>query len=385
VTALPTLDPGFSTPAMSAVFDVGSRLSLMLAFERELARAQGALGLIPEDAATAIADACARVRLDDPASLAQRGWALGTPLSPLLELLRAQLAPAHAPYLHRGATTQDAVDTAAMLQVREGLALLDRALREVAKLLRALVVAHRATPMMARTLLQHALPTTFGVTAARWLAPLAAAATTLRQVRAGLPLQLGGAVGALDGFGVQTRALVERLAHALGLVAPPLAWHGDRAPIGEVVHAVTVLTRALEKLASDLVLLAQSDVGEVRMRGGGSSSMPHKQNPIDAVRARAAGAATLHFAAALLTSGPHELDRAAGAWHLEWLLVPLLFHAAAATVEATHAALAGLEVDVTRMAGTAGARPPPDSHVQIIAAVLAQADACWDADAKEKP
>ncbi|MET0342132.1 MAG: lyase family protein, partial [Polyangiales bacterium] len=356
MSSAPTLDPGFGTPAMSAVFDLSVRYAGMLRFEAALARAQAALGIIPAAAARAIANACDDLRIDDACALAERGWKVGTPLNPLLDLLRARLAPEHAVHLHFGATTQDAVDTATALQLREGLGLLLDVLADVAARLRSLADAHRGTAHMARTLMQHAQPTSFGLTAAHWLAPLITARAQLAEARDVLPVQLGGSVGARDAFGARGDALNEALADLLALRVAPVAWHGDRTPVLRAVQAVSTLVRALTKLASDLVLLAQSDVGEVRMRGGASSSMAHKQNPFEAVRARAAGEAALGFAGSLMASTPFELQRAAGSWHLEWLLVPLVFHAASASLEATRDALAGLRVDAARMAQGVGGK-----------------------------
>lgn len=371
---LPTFDPGFSTPPMSAVWDVGTRFSHMITFERTLAHVQAELGLVPAAAARAIEAACSAVVLADPETIAREGWEAGTPLNPLLARIKRHLTADHAAHLHRGATTQDAVDTAAMLQLRDAHALLLRDLTPLVGRLTSLAHEHRATPMIARTLLQHALPTTFGLTVARWLSPLVASARAIERAHTQLPVQLGGAVGALGGFGGASAALAPALARALGLVAPTLPWHADRAPLLAALAPVADLMRALGKLALDLVLLAQSDVGELRMRGGGSSSMPHKQNPIDAVRARAAAQASLQLLTGLYVGPAQELDRAAAGWHLEWLLVPLVLQTAAAALEATNRAIDGLEVDVAKMAKAAGDQAPPESCGPLIDAVREEAE-----------
>lgn len=368
------LDPGFATKAMAELFSPDHRVSCMLAFEAGLARAQAALLLIPQDAAAAITAACTQT-VKDGTHLLVEGWQVGTVVAPLLAAIRGQLPVEWHPHLHLGATTQDVLDTASALQMQAGSRQLLADLLPLVDRLATLASEHRATPIMARTLMQPAEVTSFGWSLCRWLAPLIGAATTLQQASEALPLQLGGAVGALCAFETQGPRLAEALANELGLAAPAVPWHGDRKPVLDVLHGLILLAQALRKAAGDLILLAQGEVAEVRMRGGVSSAMPHKQNPIDATQAVTAAEACLQSAAALLGGRAHELERACGGWQLEWLFVPLAFTTCAAALQATTAAFAHLTVDRERMRTNAGgdtARVPVSTD-PLIDRVLTQA------------
>ncbi|MGH8927472.1 MAG: lyase family protein [Acidimicrobiia bacterium] len=353
MTELPTFDPGFTTPEMSAVFSARRRVEAMIEFEVALAAATAEAGLVPPEAAAEIAQACKSLTLD-PATIAASTWETGTPLSPLLEAIRAALPEQSAGWVHHGATTQDAVDTALMLQLKEGCAVLERDLTAVAGRLAELAEAHRSHPMMGRTFLQDAVPTTFGMRAAQWLEPVIREVIELRRVAASLPVQLGGPVGNLAPFGPTGPEVAAVLARKLGLVAPVIPWHTDRSYVRAPVRAAEQIAITMGKIGSDLALLAQSDLAEVTMRAGGSSSMAHKRNPIDAVRAVAAASACTTAAAAVGVSTGHELDRGLGSWHLEWWAVPLAIQAGAASVAAVGDCLTSLEVDVERMRGRAG-------------------------------
>ncbi len=348
MTGLPTFDPGFTTSEMTAVFDPDHRVKAMLAFEAVLAEAGAEAGLIPAGAAADIARACAAFA-GNPVTIIATTWETGTPLIALLDGIKGQLSEESAGWVHHGATTQDAVDTALMLQMRDGLGILNRDLSTVAGRLVELADAHRSTPMMARTFLQHAQPTTFGVRVAQWLEPLVRGLIELRRVASSLPVQLGGPVGNLATFGEAGTGIVEALATRLGLVAPLIPWHTDRSHVIRPVAVAETIATSMGKIGSDLALLAQSDVAEVRMRAGGSSSMAHKRNPIDAVRAVAAAGACIAAASAVRVTRGHELERGLGGWHLEWWAVPLVFQAAAASVAGISACLGSLEVDVERM------------------------------------
>lgn len=353
MTGLPTFDPGFSTPEMTEVFDSDHRVKALLAFETALAEAEAEAGLVPARAGAEIARACASF-IGDSATIIASTWEAGTPLISLLDGIRRQLPDESARWVHHGATTQDAIDTASMLQLKAGLAVLERDLSTVVARLAELSATHRSTPMMARTFLQVAGTTTFGVRVAQWLEPLVRGLIDLRRVATSLPVQLGGPVGNLAPFGEAGPAIVESLAMKLGLVSPVIPWHTDRSHVVRLVAAAETTAISMGKIGTDLAILAQSDVAEVRMRAGGSSSMAHKRNPIDAVRAVAASGACLTAGAALRTGRGHELERGIGGWHLEWWAVPLVFQAAAASVEAIGACLDSLEVDVDRMRGRAG-------------------------------
>ncbi|WP_461033800.1 3-carboxy-cis,cis-muconate cycloisomerase [Streptomyces mayteni] len=314
------LTPGsVGSPAEAATGDVAF-LAAMLDAEAALARAQAARGLIPAEAAEAIT-AAARVGSFDVRELALRARASGNPVIPLVaELTRRAGTDA----VHRGATSQDILDTAAMLVAararRSILADLDRAAAGLA----ALAAAHRDTPMAARTLTQHAVPTTFGLKAAGWLGQLTGARGRL----AGLPLpaQLGGAAGTLASFTELSPAeadaglpLLHDYARELGLAEPALPWHALRAPVAELGAALALVTGALGKIAADVLVLARTEIGElVERAGGGSSAMPHKSNPVLATLIAAAARQAPALAAVLLGALAAEDERPAGAWHAEW-------------------------------------------------------------------
>lgn len=353
MTVLPTFDPGFSTPEMTEVFDPDHRVKALLAFEAALAEVEAEAGLIPAAAATDIVRACSEFA-DDSTTIIASTWETGTPLISLLDGIKEQLTNESAGWVHYGATTQDAVDTASMLQLKAALTILDRDLAAVAARLADLAEAHRSTPMMARTFLQLAQPTTFGVRAAQWLEPLVRALNDLRGATTSLPVQLGGPVGNLAPFGEAATRVVETLAAKLGLESPVIPWHTDRSHVIRPVAVAETIAIAMGKIGTDLALLAQSEVAELKMRPGLSSSIDHKRNPIDAIRAVAAAGACLAAASALRSAHGQELERGIGGWHLEWWAAPLVFQAAAASVEAISAALGSLEVDVERMASRSG-------------------------------
>jgi 3-carboxy-cis,cis-muconate cycloisomerase len=365
MTELPTFDPGFSTPALTAVFSAPARVARMLEVEGALAEAGAAAGVVPPEAASAIVAACAGVTVAADELLVE-GWRAGTPVVPLLDIVRAGLDPTAAPWLHHGATSQDVIDTALVLQLRDALGLIDADLRTLAMDLRALIERDGATTVMARTLLQPAVPIPFGLRVARWMAPAVHGLRDLRAVRAALPVQLGGPAGDLAAYGDAAPRVVEAFAQRVGLRAPDLPWHTDRTPITTAVAAVAAVARTAATIAVDLALLAQAEVGEVRMRPGGSSSMPGKRNPIDAVRAVAAADACAGLAATVTGARPHELERAAGGWHTEWLAVPLAVQTAGAAVAAVGEAVAGAELDPARAAANLGAATTPDPAAALL-------------------
>ncbi len=322
----------------------------MLDAEGALARACAAVGLVPDEAAARIADAC-RVELYDVETLAQDGRAVGNAAEPLVRALRDAAGDEAADDVHLGATSQDIVDTAAMLVSRRAgslvLAELDRLADRCAELARA----HRSTPVAARTLLQQAVPTTFGLKAAGWLVGAVEARRTLAAVRdERLAAQLGGAAGTLAALGDDALEVVRRYAEELGLAEPTLPWHASRHRVAELGAALDTAAGAAAKVGLDIALLAQSEVGEVvEASPGGSSTMPQKRNPISSTLAVAC-ARLAHAHASVLVSGPaHEHERAVGSWHAEWeaLSGALAFAGGAAAAAAD--AVTGLEVDPERM------------------------------------
>lgn len=367
----PRFDPGFSTAEMAAVFTASEHVGDMLRVEAALAEAEARHGIIPVDAARAIVEACASAPIE-PDRIIAEGWERGTPVLPLLDQLRTQLSGEHAGWLHFGATTQDIVDTASMLRYRSAIALLVQAIRPVEAGLRRLGHEHRRTPILGRTMLQPGAPTSFGLVATVWSNAMRRPQARLEAAEAGLPLQLGGPVGDLRSLGPSAVEVVDELAAALGLAHPLLPWHTDRYPVYDMASAIAAVLKGVAKIASDMVLLAEQ--GELHMRSTGSSSMPAKRNPFDAVHALAATRAGLAAASAVITGPPHELQRAAGAWHAEWWAVPMVCHTTAAAVEALARAVETLEVDEVVMVANiraAGLQPSvPDSAEALIERAL---------------
>ncbi|PRX99847.1 3-carboxy-cis,cis-muconate cycloisomerase [Allonocardiopsis opalescens] len=331
----------------------GAWLRALLDAEGALARAQGAAGLIPAAAAARITEVCATAR-PSTAELGAAAAGGGNPVIPLVSWLRTAVGADAADHVHHGATSQDIMDTAAMLVAHRALGAVLADLRAVRTALAALAAEHRDTPMAARTLLQQALPTTFGLVAAGWLSGVAAAADRLAEVRARrLAAQLGGAAGTLASFGPAGPALVEAYAAELGLAAPALPWHTERTRIAELAGALGGAAGALAKPARDITLLAQTEVGELAEVGppgsGGSSALPHKRNPIAAVSVLAAAAQAPGEAASLLAAMVHEHQRAAGAWHAEWPPLRRLLTATGSAAHWLRTSLERLHVDAPRM------------------------------------
>jgi 3-carboxy-cis,cis-muconate cycloisomerase len=377
VTSGATFDPGFTTAEMTNVFSAATTVAAILEFEAALALALGDAGVAPVDETEAVSTACGEP-LADPDGVVATTWDAGTPVIAVKHEIEARLAdhPARQ-WVHFGATSQDALDTGRMLQVRRALSILERRAVAVARLLRDLVVEHREQPQMGQTFLQYARPTTFGARAAGWLAPSLAHIEQLRRCRSDLKVQLAGPSGTLAEFGPGASDVIEALAARLGLAVPLISWHSDRSPIWDLARTVEAACLTMAKIATDISLLAQSAVGELTVRAGGSSSMPGKRNPIDAVRAVAAASACTGFASMLTAAPTHELDRAVGGWHTEWLALPMLFHTAAAVGEAFETCLDSLEIDSEKMASRVDPADRPqlgEVDRRIIDGVLARFD-----------
>jgi 3-carboxy-cis,cis-muconate cycloisomerase len=326
-------------------------LQAMLDVEAALARAQAAAGVIAAEHADAIAAACRAERFDVVA-LGAEAAAVGNPAAPLVRALRAQVGAPAAGDVHRGATSQDIVDSAAMLVARRALdAVLDD-LAGASDAAARLAGEHRATVMAGRTLLQQAVPVTFGLKAAGWLVALDESAERLRAGRDGrLAAQLGGAAGTLAALGDAGLDVLQRFARELGLAEPVLPWHTARTRIAELATALGEACGVVAKVAGDVVLLAQTEVGELREggEGGGSSTMPHKRNPVAAVSALAGARQAPGLVATLLAAMEHEHERAAGAWHAEWAPLRALLLATGSAAAWLRDCLARLEVDPERM------------------------------------
>ena len=324
-------------------------LEAMLASERALARAEARVGVIPAEAADAIAAACDPERFD-VAQLAEEGRRVANPVEPLVRALVAEAGEAGR-WVHWGATSQDVLDTASMLVARGALDVILGELDRVADGCAALAEAHRTTPMAARTVLQQAVPTTFGLVAAGWLTSILDVRARLEAVRdERLAAQLGGAGGTLAALGADGLAVARTFAEEVGLPEAPLPWHALRVRVAELGAALDVAAGALGKVALDVTLLAQTEVGEVAERqGGGSSAMPQKRNPVGAVLTSAC-ARTAHGHASVLVSGlPQEHQRAAGAWQAEWLALSGALAFTGGAAASLRETVAGLEVRPERM------------------------------------
>jgi 3-carboxy-cis,cis-muconate cycloisomerase len=342
----------------------------MLAFEAALAQAEAEEGLVPKDAAAAIAAACRGAPFDVEwiVNEARRAGALAIPLVQQLRDRVAAAAPDAAAFVHQGSTSQDVIDTAMVLVTREALELIDADLDRLIDALTALARRHLETPMLGRTLMQSAEVASFGHEVVGWLVPLARSRERLRQAgEAALQLQLGGAVGTLGALGDKGPAVARRVGEKLGLPVPAGAWHAQRDAWVALGCSVAVLCGALGKVGRDLALLAQGEVGEVREARqagrGTSSAMPHKRNPVAAMVAIAAATRAPQLAATLLAAMPQAHQRGLGDWQAELAAWPPLFIAAHGAARAlADACAAGLEVDAIRM------RDNIDVHLQAIGA-----------------
>ena len=324
-------------------------LQALLDAERALAAAEARAGVIPADAADAIAAACHADRLDT-AELAERARAAGNPVEPLVRALSGAVEDDAARYVHWGATSQDVLDTAAMLVSRVALDLILERLVGVATQCARLADAHRSTPMVGRTLLQQAVPTTFGLKAAGWLIGVLDARRGLVRARENLAVQLGGAAGTLAPLGDHGLEVARFFAEELALQEPVAPWHTNRVRVAELGAALAVAAGVVAKIGLDLALMSQAEVGEVaEAEGGASSTMPQKRNPVGSALAIACARHVNAHASTLIAALPQEHERAVGAWHSEWpaLTGALAFTGGAA--EAALRALDGLEVDAKRM------------------------------------
>jgi 3-carboxy-cis,cis-muconate cycloisomerase len=336
-------------PLLDAVSDE-AWLQAMLDAERALAAAEAHAGVIPAEAARAIADACQAGRFD-AAALAEAGRDPGNPVEPLVRALREAVGGEAADHVHRGATSQDVLDTAAMLVARRALDPIVETLDAVAGECAGLAEAHRSTPIAGRTLLQQAVPTTFGLKAAGWMIGVLEARAALVRIREErLAVQLGGAAGTLAALGDAGPEVTRLLAEELGLREPIAPWHTNRVRIAELGAALAVAAGAAAKIGLDVGLMSQTEVGEVaEAEGGVSSTMPQKRNPVGSALAIACARQVQAQASVLLAALPQEHERALGGWHSEW---PALRNALAFTGgagEGARRALDGLEVDVERM------------------------------------
>lgn len=347
----------FGSPAVLEVFSDTGTVQRMLAVEAALARAEAHAGVIPSNAAAVITEVCADVGVIDLDALAQSAVAAGNLAIPFVKQLTAAVTARDAEagrFVHWGATSQDIIDSALVLQLGDALQLLQADLLALGNACVALTTQHRDTPMVARTWMQHALPTTFGLKAAGWLDALRRdldrLADTLTQVRT---LQFGGAAGTLASLGPTAPAVLRQLANELKLAAPPLPWHTHRDRFAQVGTTLGLLTGTLGKMARDISLLMQTEVAEVAEPTGpgrgGSSTMPHKRNPVGCAAVLTVAVRMPALVSTLLAGMVQEHERALGGWQAEWDTLPQLVTLAAGALRQMHEVVAGLQVDATRM------------------------------------
>ena len=335
------------------IFSITGHVEFMLRFEAALARAEARAGIVPAEAAAGIGDTC-RIENVDLTALERDAVHAGALAIPLVQQLISRVPVAARPYVHWGATSQDAIDTALVLQMREGLDVLVTDLVETADTLVSLAQSHRMSVMPGRTLLQQAVPITFGLKAARWLGAIGRRVTTLRRLRReALVLQFGGAAGTLAALGNKGLAVAELLAAELDLPLPDMPWHAERDRVASIVGALGVTAGLVAKIAGDLVLLAQTEVAEVAEGAapgkGTSSAMPQKRNPVDATRAIAAAQLAIGAVPVVLTAMAQEHERGAGGWQAEWTAIPDAFRHAVRATAHLRDAIASLDVRSDRM------------------------------------
>ncbi|WP_128978849.1 3-carboxy-cis,cis-muconate cycloisomerase [Streptomyces roseicoloratus] len=368
------LDPvRAGSPAEAATGDPAF-LQALLDAEAALTRAQAAAGTAPEAAARAVTEAADAARFD-VRSLALRARAGGNPVIPLVADLTAAVGE-WGPHVHQGATSQDLLDTAAMLVAARTLGPVLDDLTRTERALGSLAAAHRDTPMPARTLTQHAVPTTFGLKAAGWRSLVLDARDRITVVRDRLPAQLGGAAGTLAAFagpGAElgaddgavvgagagapagagpegAAALPAAFARELGLAVPLLPWHVLRTPVADLAGVLALTAGALGKIALDVLVLSRTEIAEVAEgTGGGSSAMPHKANPVRATLVASAARRAPHLAASLYGCLAAEDERPAGAWHAEWEPLRDLLRLVGGAAHHTAALAEGLRVDPAAM------------------------------------
>jgi 3-carboxy-cis,cis-muconate cycloisomerase len=343
----------FSTPAMTDAVGAEAWLRAMLRFEAALATAEGDNGLIPAEMATRVSDFCAQVKLD-PARIGDAARAAANPGGPFVQALKEAAPDGIAGYIHRGATSQDVLDTAMVLVSRDALGVLGRNLDRLAAASAELAQKHRSTLILGRTLLQPAVPITFGLKAAGWLSATVDSRKALsRWLREDAALQFGGAAGTLASLGIDGFAVATALGEELELRVPATPWHTSRGRVLRLAAALVESAGVAGKVALDIVLLAQAEVAEVTEGGapgaGRSSTMPQKRNPSAAVSviaaARRASALLSLFSGSLL----QEHERAAGAWQAEWPTLCDLFLLTDVAVSGMAGLLENLEVNDRRM------------------------------------
>lgn len=342
--------PLFGTPDVDAALSDEAVVAAMLESEAALAAAAAEVGVLPAEAAEAIARTCRELRVD-PAELGREGARAGNPVPALVRRVVDAVPEIARPWVHHGATSQDILDTALMLAAKRAAGLVIARLDDCGDACAVLAETHRDSLMVGRTLGQQAAPTTFGRKVAGWLVAFDDAAARLARVRdERLAVQLGGAVGTLAALGVDGGRVVEAFAQRLALCAPPLPWHTDRSRVLDLATAFAVAGSVADKVAGDIVLMSLTEVGELSPAdGGGSSALPHKRNPVDAVLVRAAGRRLPGLLSTLVAAADQEHERASGGWHAEWAPLVEMLRLVGGMTTRTARMLTGLSVHTDRM------------------------------------
>ncbi|MGI8894423.1 MAG: 3-carboxy-cis,cis-muconate cycloisomerase [Casimicrobiaceae bacterium] len=346
----------FTTAAMQAIFCDRARVQAMLDFERALAVAQVRVALIPASAAPAIAKQC-DATLYDLGTIARATREAGNPAIPLVQALTTRVAAEDADaarFVHWGATSQDVMDTGLVLQLMRALHVIENDLTRLSPALTALMQQHADTLLAGRTLLQQATPITFGLKAAGWLSAIDRHRGRIREMYPRLAVvQFGGASGTLAALGDRGLSVAAALAEELRLALPELPWHAHRDRVAEVATTLGLLVGTLGKVARDVSLLMQTEVAEAfepaEPGRGGSSTMPHKRNPVSAAAVLAAATRVPGLVATMLLAMVQEHERGLGGWHAEWETLPEICLLAAGALAHTVQTIEGLEIDAARM------------------------------------
>ncbi|WP_440974160.1 3-carboxy-cis,cis-muconate cycloisomerase [Pseudomonas koreensis] len=350
-------DAYFTARDMRQVFCDQGRVQAMLDFEAALARAEARVGVIPASAVAPIASAC-DASLYDFAALGEAIATAGNSAIPLVKALGKQIAATDAEaerYVHLGATSQDVMDSGLVLQLRQALALIERDLADLADSLATQAKRHAATPLAGRTWLQHATPVTLGMKIAGWLGAVTRSRQRLRELKPRLlVLQFGGASGTLAALGEQALPIAQALAEELQLTLPEQPWHTQRDRIVEFGAVLGLIAGSLGKLGRDVSLLMQTEAAEVFEPSapgkGGSSTMPHKRNPVGAAVLIGAATRVPGLVSTLFSAMPQEHERSLGLWHAEWETLPEICCLVSGALQQARLLADGLEVDAERMA-----------------------------------
>ena len=355
-------DGTFARGGAAAAVSDDAWFRALLEAEAALARAAAQVGLVPTTAADAVTAACADPGRLDLATVVAAAADAGNPVPPLVRALQDAVGERDAIAVHVGATSQDIVDTALVLLARNAIGAIDADLVTASAAAARLAAAHRDDVLMGRTLLQQALPTTFGLKAAGWLAGLEGARLRLAEVVASLPVQYGGAAGTLAASAGAGVALRTAFAAELCLADSAVPWHTVRLPIADLAGALGATAGVIATVAVDVVLMAQTEVAEVSEGGsrGGSSAMPHKANPVAAISARACARRAPGLVGTLFGAMEQEHERAAGAWHSEWPTLTALLTTVGSAAAWLAESLEELRPDTARMAATVAAARDPE-------------------------